>query len=336
MEAIQAAHARERSALDQSFPAVSRILDSAEHDPERWRADFAGALPVTLGRGPLGSALTVNGDMPARGAAADTLRHLRLAGQRLDDAPITADARLGIGVCGPRALAAAVARAIAVQLANTLSPADTEVSYGPDQDWISGLPHRTRRGPPDSPVVFDRVGGAAPGRAVIAVSESAATLSRECRVVIGVRRPAAVLRHPVPGNLTELRPEPVSEAQARAYAAILRGAAHGIARRQSPPGPREPGRLAVRARPPAVAPMHRRPGDRRRVCTRPRWRRTPRDHRRHHGQWEKRVARHLGAGDGGGVRPAAGQLPARGFQGRLVILLARAPAALRRTRHRSR
>ncbi|HEY9477664.1 MAG TPA: hypothetical protein VIQ26_04475, partial [Microbacteriaceae bacterium] len=136
LEAIQAAHALERSALDQSFPAASRILDSAEHDPERWRADLAGALPVTLGRGPLGSALTVNGDPPARGgAAADTLRRLRLTAQLLEDAPITADARLGIGVCGPRALAVAVARAIAVQLANTLSPADTEVSYGPDQDW---------------------------------------------------------------------------------------------------------------------------------------------------------------------------------------------------------
>lgn len=227
--AIESGHALERAEREAAVPSAARILASHERDPERWRRGLGAELAITLGRGTAASTLTLSGDTPRRpGDPTDALADLRESAAVLEDAPVVVDARLGIGVCGPLPLALAVARGIALQLANALSPAETRISIGQHQGWMTLLPHECSQDAAGSMVRFAPAGGGAAsdvGSVVLAVSESIDALPRECRVVLSVvpsvAGAAAVVRHPSPGSLGPVRPEPVTEVQAGEYARML-------------------------------------------------------------------------------------------------------------------
>ena len=229
--AIDAAHRRERATLQESAPSPSRVLASPQSDPERWRQDLGAELHVSIGSGSIRSSLDPGPEPPASGRdrieEADTaVRMLREEAVLLENAPVIVDARDGIGVCGPGAVAMAVARGIILQLANVLSPAQTQVSFGAEFEWLADLPHPCAPGETDG-----RVGrvqfsplSASDGspRVMIAVAECAADLPRDCRVVLDTAAPAAIVRHPQPARLGPVTPEAVTEEQARSYAAVLR------------------------------------------------------------------------------------------------------------------
>jgi DNA segregation ATPase FtsK/SpoIIIE, S-DNA-T family len=238
--AIDRAHSLERAALQEVAPSPSRVLASSQSDPERWRHGLETQVHVSIGTGSIASTLVPRSDARESDAAQDVntaLRELRETAVLVDNAPVIVDARLGIGVCGPGAVAVAVARGIVLQLANALSPAQTEVTVGTPFEWLADLPH------PSSPqeagamagrVQFSRI-PATDGspRVVIAVAGNAADLPRDCRIVLDTAVPASIVRHPEPARLGPLTPEAVTEEQARNFVAVLRRCAqaegiHGV------------------------------------------------------------------------------------------------------------
>ena len=231
--AIVSEHAREAAAIGRRAPAPSVVLASGQRDPERWRAGLDCELLVTIGRGRVASMLRLDGDSPPPSAGVDSatedaLAQLRAAAATIGDAAVQVDARLGIGVCGPGALAAAVARGIVVQLANALSPAEVELSCPADSS-LAALPHRMAATPADGTTIEFRSRSAQPravsDTVVVAVSETIDGLSRRCRVVIRVGESTVVVRHPEPDLIGSLRPELVSEEQVRVFAELLHAAA---------------------------------------------------------------------------------------------------------------
>jgi DNA segregation ATPase FtsK/SpoIIIE, S-DNA-T family len=119
---------------------------------ERWSRPLGAGdpIPVRIGRGAAASPVRLDGDdadaellgpqpAPALTAAWTALREETAA---LDDAPLVVDAVDGIGIAGPLPLAAAVARALALQAAAVLPP-DGEVAAPASERWASALPHAT-------------------------------------------------------------------------------------------------------------------------------------------------------------------------------------------------
>ncbi len=205
-EAVDAAHAEERAALAERTPAALSLLDRVGADPWRWTSSGPG-VPVALGRGCVESTVRVDGGDD------ELARHARA----LADAPVVVDASLGIGVCGPPALATAVARSVVVQLAWALSPATHSCTAA--EEWAASLPHAVER--------EVRAGGYAEfGRrgetattALVAVASHEAALPGECRVVVTLTpEGAAITQHPDREQRRPLRPAPLSAESARAWA----------------------------------------------------------------------------------------------------------------------
>ncbi|MEO5921298.1 MAG: FtsK/SpoIIIE domain-containing protein [Pseudolysinimonas sp.] len=138
-DAVAAAHAVERERLWGLVPVPSA---------SPWADARGAAVPVMVGRGALPGRMDLGGDDPDEGPD-DVVRavaRVREAAATLRDAPILVDAREGIGITGPPVLAAAVARALAVQLASRLSPADVAVSAPASETWAEHLPHTVGAG----------------------------------------------------------------------------------------------------------------------------------------------------------------------------------------------
>jgi S-DNA-T family DNA segregation ATPase FtsK/SpoIIIE len=262
-EAIAREHERERRALAARHPNVLSIQVAQHHDADRWRWTANSALPVLIGAGEVGSELVLGGDPPPMTPRRDDLDGAldRLRGEAavLRDAAVVVDARAGIGICGPAALAHACARGILLQLADALSPRDVELVAHAEGwlSWVAGMPHRvvapagevlraaprTESGDPSGDatarIEFRRRGetGAAPGAdagpiAVVAVAVTVAELSPECRVIIRIEAGSSAELHPRAGILDhQFTPEYVSEEQARVFAGSLAvaAAARGLA-----------------------------------------------------------------------------------------------------------
>ncbi len=116
-------------------------------------ADLRGQpLAVRVGQGTLDGRVDLGGDDPEDGGGAAPrrarARDARRAGRaaELRDAPIVVDARDGIGIIGPPALAAAVARDLAVQLAARLSPSEAALEAPAGRSWARDLPHTVTEG----------------------------------------------------------------------------------------------------------------------------------------------------------------------------------------------
>ncbi|HWH27055.1 MAG TPA: FtsK/SpoIIIE domain-containing protein [Pseudolysinimonas sp.] len=145
-ERIVEAHQREIRRQESLAPHCPRDESDNELPASKlWTEAPDAPVPVLLGRADLPSRLELTGDdpdeapAPLRSAIAD----LRATAAIVKQAPVVADARDGIGVIGPSTLAAATARAVAVQIAATLSPAGTTVRAPASEMWVSALPHAT-------------------------------------------------------------------------------------------------------------------------------------------------------------------------------------------------
>ena len=253
--AILAGHEAERAELDACYPSVHTLLREST-EAEGWatgdgwagEAGHAGrvgpagrALPVTLGRGTVRSTLALEGESPPGrvpdSRVAASLGDARAAAAVLDDAPVVVDARLGIGVCGPRAVAMAVARAVIVQLAGTLSPRTTTIRAGGSAcGWATALPHRLEPGAAAFPhaQVFEFVLRAAepaddtragsPHVITVGVADRAGDLPRQCGVIVtlGNGGTASARLRGRRGDKGELRVDFASEREAASFARVLR------------------------------------------------------------------------------------------------------------------
>lgn len=133
---IAARHDEERRALWEQHPDVAMHL---RRPGDEWRAVPARSDVVVVGRGRRQSVLRIEGGDDSE---ADTSLR-RLAGS-LDDAPVLVPLEAGIAVVGPWACAAAVARAMVLQICLNSPPGSIRIVEGADHgEWIDLLPHAT-------------------------------------------------------------------------------------------------------------------------------------------------------------------------------------------------
>ena len=206
--AIDRLHAEERGILLRAAPGAIGLTARPMHDPERWRTAASAGVPVRLGLGRAVSSVQLDGRSVALPTGDDpvqrTLEQLHETASMVDGVPMMIDARLGLGVCGPGALARAVARSILVQLGDRLSPAHTTFSPGDTVagGWTEHLPHRSAQ-PPVTRLSPGRlcttVGWTCDGEnGLVAVAFRVEDLPTECRVVVRVAagRTAHLIRCP--------------------------------------------------------------------------------------------------------------------------------------------
>nr|WP_227411674.1 FtsK/SpoIIIE domain-containing protein [Cryobacterium sp. BB736] len=212
-ESIDTEHDRERDAAESAAPSFSRLLGNGHRDPERWRARGGDALPVRVGSGTLVSGLDLAPTLSDDPSLLELLEHAT----RLPDAPVSVDARLGIGFCGPLLLAHAAARAVTLRLAFALGPGDVTIRAATDWLWLRDLPHRVELSSEVPGVEF--VSG--DDTIVVAVAATADTLPSSCRVVVSLTAPAGILSHPEAPDVRDLVPEFASLEQAVAFSRRL-------------------------------------------------------------------------------------------------------------------
>lgn len=243
---------RERARFETALAATVRRIDEA-HSAERKRLRRLGSLAVVDPRGtasagpwaggygpadPLPVHIAVatlidrvemTGDDPSD-APADLLARVaaaRLCSGRTEGAPLVVDARDGVGIVAPSAVAAAIARSAVAQLAAMLPPDVLAVRAPAAESWVLDLPHDARL--VDSP---DFRLTLADGREVlIAPAGDADRLPLGCGVALRwLDGQANLLRggDTAPGH--DIRPVALSQRRAREVAADLARAAeaHGI------------------------------------------------------------------------------------------------------------
>ncbi|WP_213814025.1 FtsK/SpoIIIE domain-containing protein [Glaciihabitans sp. dw_435] len=200
---IASMHRSESAGLARLAPSARSLIDAPDHDPERWRADLTRPVPIRLGTGRVHSALEVDTDAPGQVSPSVEARltELREEARFLPAAPIVTDARLGVGCVGPPTIAAAAARAIAVQVVAALPPDRVGVAVPDGQSaWrcLDGIPHRiVRREASDGCDAIVLSPGGVPPEVVIAVAPTLEALPRSTRVVVAVGGSGAeVVRHP--------------------------------------------------------------------------------------------------------------------------------------------
>ncbi|MEP6480495.1 MAG: FtsK/SpoIIIE domain-containing protein [Rhodoglobus sp.] len=235
---IASEHARERLSAAEVTPTARAIVGRTGADPYRWRATTDREVSVCVGVGVVGSDVEVErvagNEAPAFAAA---LAELASMASVLDAAPVAVDARLGIGAFGPAPLAAAVARALALQLAWTLSPAKHWLR-GAESDWMSLLPHPKKVGALRAGTVAE-FGIVGEDRALITIAAAGAEalLPGSCGVVlrVGGEEGSAILQHPDRAQRRSVRVEPLSlnEAGDWALLASIEAAREGIATLES-------------------------------------------------------------------------------------------------------
>ncbi|WP_194408989.1 FtsK/SpoIIIE domain-containing protein [Microbacterium cremeum] len=217
--AVTARHEAERAQLWARHPDVARFL---ARDDDIWRGDRAAALVV--GEGERGSSVRVTGGEGDPDAAAVRRRAGRVSG-----APVVAPIGAGIAVVGGETVAAAVQRALLLQLCLALAPGELRL-VGPldgDLSWAEELPHRAAHAGTRLAVVAP--GGRVPADADIAIARCrpGEPLPPRCAAVLTVGSPdAARLEHG--GETTLLRVEGVGQVQAQVIAAELAARAERI------------------------------------------------------------------------------------------------------------
>ena len=201
--AIARFHSGERESLLRAAPGAVGLTARSIHDPERWRISAATGVPVRLGIGRAPSSAQLDGRSTAQGETDDLIRHeldrLLDTASMIDGVPIVMDARLGLGLCGPGALAEAVARGILMQLGDRLPPKTTTFRPGgaTAHRWVENLPHRfieSSTGNRSTAVNWTSDGETG----VVAVAVRLEDLPVECRVVVevGAGRTARIIRCP--------------------------------------------------------------------------------------------------------------------------------------------
>ncbi len=226
--AIDAQHAVEREELHAAAPSAARVGSAV--DPDRWsagrRSGDGPRLPVLLGRGLAPSGLQLEGAGPRAGEPDEfdeALAALRRRAERVEDAPLVADACQGVGLVGPDALTRPMRRALALQLAGALPPDRYELEGV--EGWGIELPHRVTIAEGDL-IARERASGQP--AAVVSSAPSASGLAPHCRVVVDLRqssRLGRVVAHPDRALVGDIVPAFLDEESAAAAARALAEAA---------------------------------------------------------------------------------------------------------------
>ncbi len=239
---IDKSHADERRQLHRSAPGALELAAMAPHDPERWRLLPADGVPIRLGLGRATSTVRLEGLSAARpvadGPIESEFERLRMRSATIGGVPIVVDSRLGIGVCGPPTVSAAVLRGLLLQLAGQLSPRTVVFTPWGDgaRNWIAELPQRTSD--PVDPAIVGAPAGVSSAAAgvswegqgeagMVSMAARIEDLPRDCRVVVqvGAGRVARVVRCPdgagIDGLPLDITPEFISAEQAAELGRLL-------------------------------------------------------------------------------------------------------------------
>lgn len=212
--AVDVKHEAERRRAWARHPDVAGYV---ARDDEVWRRAPERADVLVAGEGEVPSALRVTGGEGDADAAA-----LRARANRLSGAPVVVPARGGIAVVGAPVVAAAVQRALALQLCHALAPGELALtgSFDGDREWMRMLPHRSTPGTRRLAVVA--AGESVPHEADIAIAHrvSGEPLPPGLSAVLHVSAPgAARLEHA--GEAADVRVEALARDQAEALAESL-------------------------------------------------------------------------------------------------------------------
>lgn len=229
--AVAARHDEERRRAWARHPDVASFVS---RDDEVWRSTPGRGESLVVGEGEVASVVRISGGEGDPDASA-----LRSRASRLTNAPVLVAAARGVVVVGGPILAAAVQRALALQLCLAQPPGELSIA-GPlhgDLAWAERLPHRATGGGRRLALVGP--GEPVPADADIAIAQRAPgePLPPRCAAVLTVHSPeSARIEHA--GESAEVRVEAVAREQAVAIADVLASRAEsalGIARRSGEP-----------------------------------------------------------------------------------------------------
>lgn len=209
---VAARHEGERTLLWGRHPDVARLLTK---EGDIWRGGQVATLVV--GEGERASAVRVTGGDGDPHAA-----DLRRRAARVARAPVTVPLTAGVAVVGGDVLAAAVQRALLLQLCLMLAPGELRivVPLGRGLEWIEDLPHRHARVGTPLAVLGPTDLVPADAEIVIARCRPGDPLPPRCQAVLTVVSPdAARLEHA--GEVVPVGVEAVARAQAEEIAAAL-------------------------------------------------------------------------------------------------------------------
>ena len=209
---IAVEHERERLALDAIAPSAVSLAEGDE--PVHWGAE----RPLLLGTAERRSRLSLDGTADrSADAAAAAVRTLRENAATLAAAPLLVDVGGGVGIVGDAPGAAALARALVVQLLAVRSPSTTTVRGG--EAWLEAGPHRWVADRDTVTVIQSEAGEVA-----VAIASELAALPPGCSLIVTV---SGVLAEIVRGAETGQRfdPDLLTGAQARHWAQRARGTA---------------------------------------------------------------------------------------------------------------
>ena len=204
-------HDDERAQRWATHPDVPRFLARPE---SIWRVVPERESMLVVGSGEDASALRTTG-----GDGDDASAELRRRAARVDDVPVLVPLTTGVAVVGPPALAAAVARALALQVLLCLSPGRVRLSdAGPS--WADAAPHRAAAVGPLLQVLED--GGLVGGDVdipIVVVPEGAPPPPR-CGAVLWLTGPTRA-RLDLDGRSRDVTVDVLSAAQAAHLAGLL-------------------------------------------------------------------------------------------------------------------
>lgn len=133
---VERRHDAERRRRWARHPDVAAF---SARDDEIWRSVPGRGDALVIGTGEAASGMRIAGGEGDQDAVA-----LRGRAARLSGAPVIVAASGGVAVIGPAVVAAAVQRALAVQLCLSLPPGELRIvgSLPDDRSWAEGMPHR--------------------------------------------------------------------------------------------------------------------------------------------------------------------------------------------------
>lgn len=227
-ERVERTHDADRAAWFAATPTGRSIADGTAPQALLWRGSAEGERQVVLGCGAVPSGIAIDGV-----AASPPARLLVEHASVVQNAPVLAEVRNGIGICGVSALTTPALRGLVLQLVFALAPASAGIRGRPEGgewSWLELLPH-WETGSLPSPCINGvdqltiRLGTA---DVVLAAAPSASDLPPACRTVFAITGAHEVLilagaSNGEPGG--SVSPEFVTRADAVATARSLRARA---------------------------------------------------------------------------------------------------------------
>lgn len=236
--AIVAHHRREITELAERTPPAIELVGDVRTDSARWMRQPRDVLPVHLGYGRVRSDLSLERTGANEHVSASTEEYYQQLIEQaasLPRAPIAVNARLGIAIFGNQIMALSLARALAVQLARTLSPTSSWVRIRgafSAEIWGAHLPHRhvpflsepdeVLSGHELACVQWGELGEAVPTASISVVSHEHQVPSGHRIVLCICSETVAVVGHPDRHQRRKFEPSFLGREQALAWAMAAR------------------------------------------------------------------------------------------------------------------